>query len=430
MRALVEHAHADAQAIARALRSEGAEVVLGEPADLDLQLPAHDAYYADPWTPEVAARIRESRRRGVATSSIGDVLLRRSDVPVIGVTGTAGKTVTTALVCALLRASDLPVIASTTARAGNLWPSHDVLAALAGARPPAVVCVELTSTHLCYMAASPTVAVVTNLWPDHVELHGSLRRYRAAKRAILLHQRCDDWAVLNADDRGSASLRRSVAGRCVWASGSRPVRRGVGVEAGRLVARLGGRRDDLGAAPGGLLAANIACACAAALVAGADPARVRERWPAGVALPYRRALLAAVDGACVVDDGMAATPAKAAAGLCELPPRSTVAIVGGHRRLEGALVHASGPEREQLERFCTLLATLRHVVCFGDAGAELARRLPNASCVADLAAAWTSARDQAAPGVTISLAPGYPLTLAERRAFAGYVSSGAIDATE
>ena len=430
MRAVVEHTHADAQAIARLLRSSGAHAIVREPDDLDGCLPTHDGYYADPWTAEVAPRILASRRRGVVTSSIGNLLLQESRVPVIAVTGTAGKTETAALICELLRASGVPVIASTTARAGNLWPSHDVLAALPGARPPAVVCVELTSTHLCYMAASPQVAVVTNLWPDHVELHGSLRRYRAAKRVVLQHQHADDWAVLNADDRGSASLRGSVAGRCAWASARRPVRRGVGVEAGRLVARLGGRRDDLGAAPRGLLAANIACACAAALVAGADPACVSDRWPAGVLLPFRRAPLAAVDGAQVVDDGMAATPAKAAAGLRELPPRSTVAIAGGHRRLGGALVHGSDPEREQLERFCELLATLRHVVCFGDAGAELARRLPKATRAADLAAACAVARGLAAPGITIALAPGFPLTLDERRAFAGYVSSGAIDATE
>ena len=430
MRAIVEHTHADAHAIARVLRSYGEQTILREPDELDGCLPPHDGYYADPWTAEIAPRIRASRRSGVTTSSIGDLLLRESSVPVIGVTGTAGKTGTAALVCELLRASGVPVIASSTARAGNLWPSHDVLAALADARPPAVVCVELTSTHLCYMACSPQIAVVTNLWADHVELHGSLRRYRAAKRVILAHQKRGDWAVLNADDRGSASLRSSVVGRCLWASGRRPVRRGVGVEAGRLVARLHGRRDDLGAAPTGLLASTIACACAAALVAGADHEHVRRCWPGGLDLPFRRTVLGAVGGALVIDDGMAATPAKAAAGLRELDPRETVAIVGGHRRLGGSLVHASAPELEQLGAFCALLATLRRVVAFGDAGVELARRLPNATLVPDLAAAWATARDEAAPGVTISLAPGFPLTLDERRAFAVYVSSGAIEATE
>ena len=429
MRAIVEHRHADAQAIARLLRSRGAEVVFGEPEVLDGALPVHDAYYADPWTAEVAPRIVASRRGGVHTSSIGDLLLRESGVPVIGVTGTAGKTGTAELICELLRASDVPVIASTTARAGNLWPSHDVLAALAGAPAPAVVCVELTSTHLCYMARSPHVAVVTNLWADHIELHGSLRRYRAAKRAILAHQQRDDVAVLSADDPGSVSLRPSVIGRCIWASGRRSVRRGVGLEAGRLVSRLGGRRDDLGAAPTGMHAASVACACAAALVAGAEPEQVRERWPSGVALPFRRSLLGVVDGALVIDDGMAATPAKAAAGLGELATSSAVVIAGGHRHLGGSLVHASGPELEQLERYCALLATVLHVVCFGSAGEELARRVPNASLVPDLAAAWAVARSRAAPGITIALAPGFPLTLDERTAFAGYASSGAIDAT-
>lgn len=134
MRAIVEHTHADARSIARVLTARGETAVLEEPEALDLRLPPHDAYYADPWTPEVAPRICASRRAGVATSSIGDLVLQESRLPVIGVTGTAGKTGTTALLCELLRSAGIEVAASTTARAANVWPSHDVLDALADPR--------------------------------------------------------------------------------------------------------------------------------------------------------------------------------------------------------------------------------------------------------------------------------------------------------
>ena len=430
VRAIVEHAHADAQAIARVLRSRGAEVVLCEPEELDRTLPPHDAFYADPWTSEVAPRIRASRRGGVVTSSIGDLVLEQCARSAIGITGTAGKSSTAALVRDLLASSGCTVVASTTARAGNLWPSHDVLAQVQDLRADARVCLELTSTHLCFMSRSPQIAVVTNVWADHVELHGSERRYRAAKRAILEHQGVDGWAVLNADDPGSARLRGAVVGRCAWVSLRRGVRQGVGVESGRLVARLEGRIDDLGTAPAGPFAVNVACACAAALLAGADPARVRERWPRGVALPFRQSFLGIVDGVRVIDDGLAATPSKAAIGLAALDPATTVVIAGGHRSFSGAVVHDSAAERAQVERFCGVLAAMRGAVVFGGAGAHLATRVPRAAPASDLRAAWDEARALAVPGCTIVLAPGYPLTLEERAAFARYASSGAIAATE
>ena len=99
-------------------------------------------------------------------------------MPTIGITGTAGKTTTTALVVQLLRAAGVRVHASTTARAGNLWPTAELLEQPADG----VLVLELTSSHLCFTSHSPSVAAITCFWPDHLELHGSLERYRARRR--------------------------------------------------------------------------------------------------------------------------------------------------------------------------------------------------------------------------------------------------------
>ena len=66
--------------------------------------------------------------------------------------------------------------------------------------------VELTSSHLCFAAHSPSVATVACFWPDHLELHGSLDRYRAAKEAIVRGQRADDVVVANEDDDGAMAI--------------------------------------------------------------------------------------------------------------------------------------------------------------------------------------------------------------------------------
>jgi hypothetical protein len=71
---------------------------------------------------------------------------------------------------------------------------------------------ELTSSHLCFTTRSPTIAVITCFWPDHLELHGSLERYRAAKEAIVRRQGTDDIVVVNEDDADAAAIARLSPG--------------------------------------------------------------------------------------------------------------------------------------------------------------------------------------------------------------------------
>jgi UDP-N-acetylmuramoylalanine-D-glutamate ligase len=98
---------------------------------------------------------------------------------------------TTAFLVELLRAGGTPVRASTTGRAGNLWPTAEHLEPVRSG----VVVLELTSSHLCFTTRGSTVAVVTSFWPDHIELHGSPERYRAAKEAIVRRQSPSDVVV-------------------------------------------------------------------------------------------------------------------------------------------------------------------------------------------------------------------------------------------
>ena len=144
----------------------------------------HDEAFLDVWTPEVAPRVARLRAAGCRVRCLADLLLERSSGPVIGVTGTAGKTTTAAFLVQLLRSAGRPVRAGKSARAGNLWPTAELLRP----RSDGLLVTELTSSHLCFTSRSPAVAVITCFWPDHIELHGSLERYRAAKETIVRHQ--------------------------------------------------------------------------------------------------------------------------------------------------------------------------------------------------------------------------------------------------
>ena len=89
-----------------------------------------------------------------------------------------------------------------------------------------VLLLELTSSHLAFMSHSPTLAAVVSFWPDHLELHGGLEGYRAAKETIVRHQRPSDTVVLNADDASARFAAATPAG-LVEFSLTRPVERGA-----------------------------------------------------------------------------------------------------------------------------------------------------------------------------------------------------------
>ena len=88
----------------------------------------------------------------------------------------------------------IDVAVSRGARAGNLWPTGDLLDRLRrrtrqrSLAPRPVLLLELTSSHLAFMSHSPDLAAVISFWPDHLELHGDLARYRSAKETIVRHQ--------------------------------------------------------------------------------------------------------------------------------------------------------------------------------------------------------------------------------------------------
>jgi len=373
-----------------------------------------------PWTP-----LPTVASAGASTlSGAADLLLRFSPVPVLGVTGSAGKTTTARLTEAMLRASGVETLSSSDAPADNAWPTAALLERVLAARPRAVCVAELTSNHLAVCAASPQIACITNVWPDHVDQHGSLAAYLAAKARIVEFQSPVDWVVVNADDAGAVALAAGSPGRVLRCTlgdpGDEP---GAGVRAGRLVARLDGSELDLGPAaalppaPGreaGLLAA------ASALLAGASPAGIAAALRDWNGLALRREHVGVVGGSPVIRDALAATPVKAAAGLFLHAPGSVVLIAGGYDDLGGGALHASPEEREQLERAAAVAATACvHAALFGPAGPRLAATLTAAGLAsvtvhASLAEACSDARAHAAPGRTIVFAPWFATTPAER----------------
>jgi len=394
-RALVEGFEPDAVALARFLAGEGREVTIAgrglatddvraladlgvrirECANLDADPGEHDEAFLDVWTPEVATRVRRLRASGCRVRCLADLVLERARIPTIGVTGTAGKTTTATLVAALLRQTGADVRLGT-ARASNLWPTAELLPP----PPDGFLVVELTSSHLCFMTTSPTVAVITSFWPDHIELHGSLARYRAAKETIVRHQTGADAAVVNADDADATAIGRLSPGRLFSFSAKGEVERGAFRAGDRIVLRDAGE-DEMVPLPGGLdeprLLALLAGA-AATVAVGRRPSELDE-----LPQPPFRARVVGHRGATeLVDDGLATTPAKTAATLRGLPDASVVLVAGGEQQIDGRAVHASPDELALLEQACIEVSrAARLVVCFGSAADRLTPMLQPERCL-------------------------------------------------
>ncbi|MFN8124558.1 MAG: Mur ligase family protein [Thermoleophilia bacterium] len=382
--------------------------------------------WVDEWTGETAPAVRRAREAGVPVRHHAQRLFDATPLPVLGVTGTAGKTTTTHLVAAILEAAGIPVVMNRSGRAANAWPEPALLDE--PAPPGAWLLAELTSTHLCHLELrdAPRVAVVTCLWPDHLELHGSLEAYAAAKRRILTGQPRDGWAVLNADDHaGRALLGPPAAANVAEFSASGPVGRGAWVADGRLHVRWDGPARAVCAmdrTPPWAHPVAVAAAAAASLAAGADPGAMAAGLAAAPGLPHRMRRVGTLDGCPVVDDAMAATPSKARAALAGQPDGSVVLLAGGDDTLPGERVHADPREEERLREACREAArAARAVVCFGPAAARLMPLLDGvaATAVADLEAAVAAARPHLEPGVTLLLlSPMFPMAQEDRARFA------------
>ena len=405
----------DAEACAQLLTREGHTVIRDSP-----DAPPADVLVADCWTAETAAIVTRHRAAGTTVTNIGELLMTRTQAHTLGVTGSAGKTTVTRLAAAMMRASGIDVTLSTSARAANAWPSGDLIAALPGPPRAAWLALELTSTHLAYMACSPDVAVMTTFWPDHIELHGSLARYRAAKATILNHQGPGGVCVLNVDDPGAASFAELARGATLHASAKGPVTAGVGIEHDRIVAHMHGAHVTLcgvDVLPPGPLASMITTAACAALACGATTHAVATQMTTPLEIPHRRHLLGTVEGVTIIDDSAATTPRKARATLGGLDPARTIAIVGGALDVGGHPVHASPEEDTELQHTLALFAGCRAIVGFGAACARMPTALPTDGIQDALQTALGLAR----PGDAIVLSPMFPVSMPERETFVALV---------
>jgi len=186
---------------------------------------------------------QQALERGIPLSNDSQVFLEACPAPTIGITGSAGKTTTTALVGRMAQ-----LHADATGRrawvGGNI--GRPMLEDLDSIRPDDLVVMELSSFQLELMTRSPHLAAVLNLTPNHLDRHKTMQAYAAAKQRILDFQSSNDLAVLGRDDPGAWALAGIVKGRRLAFGRDLPLGDdGASIESGQIVLRHGGQGEAI-----------------------------------------------------------------------------------------------------------------------------------------------------------------------------------------
>jgi UDP-N-acetylmuramoylalanine--D-glutamate ligase len=234
-----------------------------------------DLVVVSPGVPKDLPVLQELQVGGVTVIGELELAWRVMEAQVIAITGTNGKTTTTALTGALLREQSRPVLV-----AGNIGTP---LSAHALSFPPdGIVVAEVSSFQLETIETfRPRVAAMLNLSADHLDRHGSFDEYVRAKLRIFENQTEADCAVLNADDARTARLASRVRGQVVLFSRTRTLGHGVYCQDGWIVAKLNGHVEPI--CPAGEIflrgthnLENVLAATACALWTGIAPEPLRR----------------------------------------------------------------------------------------------------------------------------------------------------------
>lgn len=332
-------------------------------------------------TPPYDAVIGHARSTGLRLSNLADTILRNACGRTIGVTGSAGKTTTTFLLTAILRNAGYDVLGSTDYRLTPSGPGKAMLEAIAAADDRSLSVVELTSHHLDYVTTSPSIGIVTNLFPDHQDWHGSFEAYRSAKQNLLRFQKDEDVAVLNFDDPEVREHFRGLGrGREIYFSALDNITDGVVVADGHIALRSRGGCDRI--CPVSQLKMplhhipNALAATAVAIELGVNRKALHDVLVGFQGLPQRCQYLGAVDGVEIYDDTIGMNPRKALKGLETFPDRSLIVVSGGAlQSLGGEKRVSSSLEKADLRLFCEALLTKADIVVLFDEGGDVIEQI-------------------------------------------------------
>jgi len=353
--------------------------------------------------------IQEALVRKIKLSNDSQIFLEECPCTVVGITGSAGKSTTTALTGLMAQKTF-----EMKSNRQNVWVGGNIgnplIDKLDEMTEDDLAIMELSSFQLELMTRAPQIAAVLNITPNHLDRHGTMQAYIDAKSRILWYQHIDDVAVLNRDDQGSWGLQPEVKGDMISFGFEQPETRSngtyikndsvwlqMGPEKIKMFplewSELRGRHNI-----SNLLAASAIAAAATLALPGIQSA-VEEF--AGV--PHRLEIVRTVNEVTWVNDSIATTPERTIAAIESFSDPIVLLLGGRDKNLPW-------------DKLASLIrAKVDRVILFGEAAAiisdKIGSRKPGQSLKSvvtckDFAEALKTAKIQAEPGNVVLLSPG------------------------
>jgi UDP-N-acetylmuramoylalanine--D-glutamate ligase len=382
--------------VAAELRDLGVRVTLGA-SEVDGQ---YNTCVASPGIPPHAPLMVSAKAAAEKVISEVEFAFTLSSQPWIGITGTNGKTTTTALVTHLLNTAGI-----SARSVGNYGPPAVVAAVEAD--PTEVLVAEVSSFQLAHVDTfHPRVAVLLNITPDHADWHGSLESYAADKARIFENLDADDTAIIDIDDPGSRPHAELIEARGIdvvrvsllesHASGASVVHGALTLSTRGGTIRLVGTNELL--IRGSHNVSNALAAAAAAHALGAIPADLRAGLKSFQPIEHRLEPVGEADGVAWFNDSKATNPDAVVKALTAFTDTPLIVLLGGRNK-----GNDFGPLAEQVS------ATAKGAVLFGEARHELAAAFAGLPIrvieAVSLCDACEAARGLAQPGDAVVLSP-------------------------
>ena len=332
-----------------------------------------DIVYASPGVPWDSELLNQARAKSIPVSSEIDLFLKLCKGTVVGITGTNGKTTTTALTGEVLSAGERPVIVG-----GNIGDT--VLDRVEDISPGHWVVLELSSFQLESVERPHLhVGVILNITPDHLDRHHTLDRYMDLKARAIEFAEPDDYAVLNSRDELVRGLASRTRGRVVWFDQHQPL----------PPMPLPGRHNM----------ENALAAAAVGRIAGLSDETINAAIRSFKGVEHRLELVGEWAGVRWFNDSKATNPDAGRVALNAFPGAPVILIAGGY-----------GGGFDLREWVADVLAHAEAVVLIGASAADLAEALrdhPNVLRAQSLEEAVSIAAGLARQGGVVLLSPAY-----------------------
>jgi UDP-N-acetylmuramoylalanine--D-glutamate ligase len=353
-----------------------------------------DLIVVSPGVPVDAPPLVQARALGETVIGEIELASRFLPGPIVAITGSNGKTTTTALVGEILTAGGRPTLVG-----GNIGTPAISLAERA--TPESVIVLEVSSFQLETIEKfHPKIAVVLNVTPDHLDRHRTFEAYAGAKARILENQTDNDFAVLNADDPTCVAMAARTRAHVFWFSRRKEVQRGAWAHEGRILFRDDrGQREIMLTSEIPLKGAHnlenvLAAVCAGSLM-GCAPDRIRQAVREFKAVEHRLEYVATIRGVDYYNDSKA-TNIDATIKALEAFPGNIHLILGGKDK---------GSDYTVLNDL--LRKRVKRVYTIGAAAAKIESQIKNVEVVhaETLEHALHKANAAAEPGDVVLLAP-------------------------